>query len=503
MSENSQSEAHTVYDLVIIGGGINGVGIARDAAGRGLRVLLAEAGDLASATSSASSKLVHGGLRYLEQYEFRLVQESLAEREVMLAIAPHIVHPLSFIMPHNARLRPRWMLRIGLFLYDHLGGKHSLAASRALDLKTAPEGQPLRPELTHGFSYADCAVDDARLVILTAMDAAERGARILTRSPVTAAKVVDDLWHVTVEGAGTVTARAVVNAAGPWAGTVNNDLLGLESKARLRLVKGSHIIVPRLYAGDHGYILQARDRRVVFVLPYGPDFNLIGTTDVDIPDMSVVPAISAAEISYLCATVAEYFRAGPTAADVVSTFAGVRPLYDDGDARASNITRDYVLKLQNNHGAPALSVYGGKLTTYRRLAEAVMAKLAPLFPHLPSPWTAAAPLPGGDTGNFDAFARTVRDRHGWLPDVLSARYVRAYGTRIDRLLEGAASLADLGPEIMPGLHAREIEYLCTHEWARTAEDILWRRSKIGLRGGDPAPLIAYLQNIDDNKRTKP
>ncbi|MDA5192580.1 glycerol-3-phosphate dehydrogenase [Govanella unica] len=489
-----------LYDLLIIGGGINGVGIARDAAGRGLRVLLAEAHDLASATSSASSKLIHGGLRYLEQYEFRLVRESLAEREVMLKIAPHLVHPMTFVMPHNKRLRPAWMLRIGLFLYDHMGGKHSLPASRGLDLAHLPEGLPLRPELTRGFSYADCAVDDARLVVVTSMDAAERGAHILTRSRVTSARPENGIWNVTINGR-TLHARALVNAAGPWAGTVDHEVIGLPQRTPLRLVKGSHIIVPRLYAGDQAYILQAADRRVIFVMPFGPDHNLIGTTDLELTAMPDSPAITTAEIDYLCATVGDYFHKPPKAADVVGSFAGVRPLYDDGDGNASNVTRDYVLKLQTLDAAPLLSVYGGKLTTHRRLAEAVLHKLAPHFPKLGPAWTATAPLPGGDLGtdSFREFLAESACRYPWLPHALLDRYARAYGDRLHFLLNGCEDMSDLGPEILPGLHAREVAYLWNHEWARTAEDILWRRSKLGLGCADPAPLTAWLQSFDGSK----
>lgn len=504
----AERQGETGCDLLVIGGGINGTGIARDAAGRGLRVILAEASDLASATSSASSKLIHGGLRYLELYEFRLVREALAEREVMLRIAPHLVHPLSFVMPHNDRLRPAWMLRIGLFLYDHMGGKHTLPGSEALDLAHLPEGAPLRPALTRGFRYADCWVDDARLVVATAIDAAERGADILTRTRVTAAVPDNGGWRVTLRSQDgserNVRARAVVNAAGPWAGDVDHAVLGITTRAHLRLVKGSHIIVPRLYAGDHAYILQAADRRVVFVLPYGADYNLVGTTDLEIPAMPQKPAISAAEIDYLCAAVGDYFRAAPCPADVVASYAGVRPLYDDGAGSASKVTRDYVLERHDRDGAPALSVYGGKITTYRRLAEAAMDRLAPLFPDLGGPWTASTPLPGGEIGalTFREFVAECALRYPWLPRPLLDRYAAAYGDRIRFLLDGCAGMEDLGPAVLPGLHGREIHYLVTHEWAETAEDILWRRSKLGLAAGDPAPLAAWLATHDARERIK-
>lgn len=477
---------------MVIGGGINGVGIARDAAGRGLKVILAEADDLGCATSSASSKLVHGGLRYLEQYEFRLVRESLTEREVMLKLAPHLVHPLTFIMPHNARLRPRWLLRLGLYLYDHLGGARSLERSRSRDLRTDPVGAPLKSDLTHGFSYADCAVDDARLVVATAMDAQERGATILTRTRVTAAKAKEDLWTLILNGTDQVQARAVVNVTGPW-GQETDQILSVSSTARLRLVKGSHIIVPRVYDGEHAYILQAKDGRIIFVLPYGSDLNLIGTTDVPIADMSQKPEISAAEITYLCDIVAEYFDNPPRPSDVITSFAGVRPLYDDGDSKASEITRDYVLKL-NTKSAPVLSVYGGKLTTYRKLSEAVLAKLAPHFPDLGPEWSDKAPLPGGDIDDFGVFHDNLRATYPWLPDDVRTRYARAYGSRIHRVIGTAKSITEMGQDFGAGLYAREVDYLCTHEWAQSPDDILWRRSKLGLKSVDRVALATYLNH---------
>lgn len=473
------------YDLLVIGGGINGVGVARDAAGRGLRVVLAEAGDLAGATSSASSKLIHGGLRYLEQYQFRLVRESLAEREILLQTAGHLVHPRSFILPHNDRLRPAWLLRLGLVLYDHLGQapwkRRDLAKSRGVKFASDPRGAPLKPALAHGFSYSDCWVDDARLVIVTAIDAAERGADIHTRTRVRRARPTAEGWTIDLEPEGgaptTVNARAIVNAAGPWAADVDRAVLGLTDGARLRLVKGSHIVVPKLYDGDHAYILQAADRRVVFVLPFAERFSLIGTTDVEITDLDQPPTCSAAEVDYLCRTVADYFRVGPTAADVVASFAGVRPLYDDARAKAAEVTRDYVLALHRRDGAPVLSVYGGKLTTYRHLAEAALEKLGPIFPDLPGPWTATAALPGSEQ---PLTAADLTRRYSWLDPALARRYVAAYGLRALTLLGDAASRADLGAEVVPGLHTREIAYLRQVEWAESAADILWRRSKLGL-----------------------
>lgn len=429
-------------DLLVIGGGINGTGIARDAAGRGLKVILAEAGDLAGATSSASSKLIHGGLRYLEHFDFKLVRESLAEREVMLKIAPDLVRPLTFVLPHNDRLRPAWMLRIGLFLYDHLGGKRSLPGSFPVRLPNSPYKGILRGAFARGFVYSDCAVDDAGLVLANARDARARGAEILTRARVVAAEPRDGRWLVTIAAADNgemrqVTTRAVVNAAGPFAGRVDREILGIADAPQLRLVKGSHIVVPRIYKGDHAFILQAEDRRVVFVIPFAEQFSLVGTTEIDVADADH-PEITAAETEYLCRTVDHYFREAPRPADVLWSFAGVRPLYDDARGSASAVTRDYVLKLTSRDGAPALSAYGGKLTTYRRLAEAAVEKLRPVFGNLPPSWTADAPLPPR------------------------------------RLPEPA------GAEIIPGLSEAEAAYWVDQEWARTGDDILWRRTKRGL-----------------------
>ena len=482
------SEAE-LYDLLVIGGGINGAGIARDAAGRGLKVLLCEKGDLAGATSSASSKLIHGGLRYLEHYEFRLVREALREREVLLRNAPHIVWPLRFVLPHNARLRPAWMIRIGLFLYDHLGGRERLPASRSLDLRRSPAGAPLRETYVRGFEYSDCWVKDARLVVLNAVDAAERGATVLTRTACTAARRVEGQWEARIEptdgagGARTVRARALVNAAGPWVGAVMRDALHLPRGPSLRLVKGSHIVVRRLYDGPQAYILQNADRRIVFVIPYERDFTLIGTTDVPYEGDPARVVASEAEIAYLCAAVGDYFRRPVTPAEVVRSFSGVRPLYDDRSRNPSAVTRDYVFDLETPEGrAPLLSIYGGKITTYRRLAEHALEKLLPSLGRAGKPWTATAPLPGGDMpgADFDAFLAGLKAERPWLPAPLAERYARAYGTRCARFLGGARSLADLGADLGGGLYAAELDYLRRVEWARTADDILWRRSKLGL-----------------------
>ncbi len=475
-----------IVDLLVVGGGINGAGIARDAAGRGLNVLLVEQDDLASATSSASTKLIHGGLRYLEYYEFRLVREALIEREVLLRLAPHIIRPLTFILPHEAALRPAWMVRIGLFLYDHLGGREKLPGSRGLDLRRDPVGKPLRPAFTKGFSYADCWVDDARLVVLNALDARERGARILTRTRCLAARRDGGTWQATIEDQitreqQTVRARGLVNAAGPWVASFIDGALGMRRPQKLRLVKGSHIIVRRLFEGPQAYILQNTDRRIVFAIPYERDYTLIGTTDLSYEGDPAKVAISAEEVDYLCSVINAHFVKQIAPADVTWTYAGVRPLYDDEAADASAVTRDYVLELDDG-AAPLLSVFGGKITTYRKLAEHAMEKLKPHFPRAGAPWTHAAPLPGGDIANadFDAFLAALRQRWPWLPAGLAQRYGRAYGTRADRLLAGAYGINDLGLHFGDDLYAREVEYLIDQEWAVTADDVLWRRTKRGL-----------------------
>jgi len=482
-----EASADTV-DLLIVGGGINGAGIARDAAGRGLTVLLVEQADLASATSSASTKLIHGGLRYLEYYEFRLVREALIEREVLLRNAPHIISPLTFVLPHENALRPAWMIRIGLFLYDHLGGRERLPPSRGLDLRRDPVGRPLNPALTKGFSYADCWVDDARLVVLNALDASERGARIRTRARCTAAERSERLWTATIEDLRTgerssIRARVLVNAAGPWVADFIDRILGLELRQKLRLVKGSHIIVPRLFDGPHAYILQHADRRIVFAIPYERDFTLIGTTDIFYEGDPAEVSISTAEIDYLCQVINSHFVKQISPSDVVWTYAGVRPLHDDESASASAVTRDYVLELDEAAGrAPLLSVFGGKITTYRKLAEHALEKLKPHFARMGASWTHAAPLPGGDMpdGNFERFAAELQRRWSWLPADLIRRYARAYGTRVHRILDGANGLNDLGAHFGDGLYGREVEYLVGAEWAMTAADVLWRRSKLGL-----------------------
>jgi glycerol-3-phosphate dehydrogenase len=480
-------------DLLVIGGGINGTGIACDAAGRGLSVLLCEQGDLGGATSSASSKLIHGGLRYLEHYAFRLVREALSEREVLLNKAPHIIRPLSFVLVHQARMRPAWMIRLGLFLYDRLGRRRVLAPSRAVDLTTAPEGAPLKDDARKGFIYADAWVDDARLVIFNARAAAEHGAEVLTRTRCTAAMRADGIWRATLQpvdqpagGEGReVTARALVNAAGPWV----MDVLGranVKRDWRQRLVKGSHIVVPRLYDGPHAYVLQRADKRIVFTIPFEGDYTLIGTTDIPYTGDPGQVTISAEETQYLCDAVNEYFRAPISAGDVVWSFAGVRPLVDDEEADPAAITRDYKLDVDSAEGeAPLLSVVGGKITTYRVLAEAALDRLRPWFSDLGQDWTARAPLPGGDlpAGGTDALADELTAAHPWLALSLARRYAASYGTRAGALLGDAAGIGDLGTELGSGLYERELAYLMDAEWARTADDVLWRRTKLGLRFG--------------------
>ncbi|HEX8665727.1 MAG TPA: glycerol-3-phosphate dehydrogenase [Beijerinckiaceae bacterium] len=483
--------APDAYDLLVVGGGINGAGIARDAAGRGLKVLLVEKGDLAGATSSASSKLIHGGLRYLELYEFRLVREALAEREVLLSIAPHIAWPLTFVLPHDASLRPAWMIRAGLFLYDHLARRAKLAGSRGLDLRRDPAGAALRPEYVRGFSYSDAWVDDARLVVLNALDASERGATVRTRCRFVKAEPADGLWRAVVQPEGgppeTVTARVLVNAAGPWVDEVLRSGLGRAGPRNLRLVKGSHIVVPRLYEGEHAYILQNPDRRIVFVIPYEGRFSLIGTTDLFYEGDPADVAITPQETAYLCEAASRFLAKAVTPADVVWSYSGVRPLYDDASGNPSAMTRDYVFDVEGGDGRPpVLSVFGGKITTYRRLAEHAMEKLASFLPGLKPAWTAGAPLPGGDFpgADFDAYLAELRRARPWLPPDLARRLGRAYGTRAERVLGGAASLADLGEDLGAGLTEREASYLVETEWARTPDDILWRRSKLGLHGGE-------------------
>ncbi|WP_297000288.1 MULTISPECIES: glycerol-3-phosphate dehydrogenase [unclassified Thalassospira] len=482
------------YDLIIIGGGINGAGIARDAAGRGLRVLLCEKDDLASATSSASTKLIHGGLRYLEHYEFRLVREALTEREVLLDNAPHIIWPLRFVLPHRKDLRPAWMIRLGLFLYDHLGGRKKLPASEGISFAKHVSGAPLRDEMTKGFVYSDCWVDDARLVVLNAMDAKDMGAEILTRTECVGASRSDDGWNVTLRDQETgenrsVSGRMLINAAGPWCADLINPENGVvksDTRANIRLVKGSHIVVPKMFDHDFCYIFQNGDGRIVFAIPYQDDFTLIGTTDVDFKGDPSTVKIDQDEIDYLCKLASGYFKKPIASDDVVWTYSGVRPLYagEGAEANASKVSRDYTLKLEaNGHQAPALHVFGGKITTYRKLAEHALQIISRELGAKDTPWTAGASLPGGDFPNasYDAAFASYAARYDWMDAVMLKRLLRAYGTRIEQIIGNAKGVRDLGKCYGHDLYEAEVRYLIDNEWVRDINDLLWRRSKLGLR----------------------
>nr|WP_233621112.1 glycerol-3-phosphate dehydrogenase [Burkholderia multivorans] len=473
--------------MLVVGGGINGAGIARDAAGRGLSVLLCEQDDLASHTSSASTKLIHGGLRYLEYKEFGLVRKALQERETLLRAAPHIMWPLRFVMPHMPNLRPAWLIRIGLFLYDHLAKRELLPGSRGIDMRRHAAGAPLVDSIRRGFVYSDGWVDDARLVVLNALDAKERGAEILTRTKLVSAERRSDEWEARLQqpdGAiRVVRARAIANAAGPWVGDVLHGALGRGAHHSVRLVKGSHIVTRRLFDHDHAYIFQNPDKRIIFAIPYERDFTLIGTTDVEYTSDPARVAIDRDETQYLCDSINRYFKRKISPADVHWTYSGVRPLLEDENAaNASAVTRDYRLEMDDGEGAPLLSVFGGKITTFRKLAEEAGDMLCRALDRDAPAWTAGAPLPGGDIANakFDAFADAFAKRHRWLPAPLARRYARAYGTRAARVVGDAQSLADLGAEIVPGLFEAELRYLRDTEWATCAQDVLWRRSKLGL-----------------------
>jgi glycerol-3-phosphate dehydrogenase len=463
-------------DLLIVGGGINGAGIARDAAGRGLSVVLVEQDDLASHTSSASSKLIHGGLRYLEYAEFRLVREALSERERLLGIAPHIIWPLEFVLPHAPHLRPSWAIRAGLFLYDHLGRRRRLPASRGLSFAGHPAGRVLRPDYRRGFSYGDCWVEDSRLVVLNAADAARHGAIIRTRTKLLRARPQEGFWRAET-GGGEIAARAIVNAAGPWVAEVLSARLRGPVEKGVRLIQGSHIVVKRLHQGEYAFILQNPDGRIVFVIPFEERFSLIGTTDIPFSGEPGHIAISAEEIVYLCDSVNRYFRTPISPDDVVWSYAGVRPLFDDHAEDAKAITRDYVLDLEQGDGMPPLlSVYGGKITTYRKLAEHALVKVLPALGRpVGSSWTATKPLPGGDFAYFDDYLTEFRVRHPALDAKTARRLVRAYGTRAEVIAAG-----DMGADLGGGLSEAEVDYLVREEFAMEAEDILWRRSKLGL-----------------------
>jgi glycerol-3-phosphate dehydrogenase len=467
-----------IYDLLVIGGGINGAGIARDAAGRGLSTLLVERGDLAGATSSSSSKLIHGGLRYLEQYEFKLVREALAEREILLRVAGHLVWPARFVMPHVPELRPRWMIRTGLFLYDHLARRSLLEGSASVRLDRPPYSSGLNPQLRHGFIYSDCRVDDARLVVANALDARLHGARVLTRTECRSAKRHNGAWQARLSNGEEVDARAVVNAAGPWVKKVLNESLGQPSRDLVRLVRGSHLLLPKLYDGDHAFILQNDDRRVIFMIPYGDLHTLVGTTDVAQVDVeSAQPSYD--EVDYLCRAVNRYLAKPVRPGDVVWRYAGVRPLYDDGSNDPSAVTRDYTLRVDDDDGAaPVISVFGGKITTYRCLAEHVMDRLRPYFPQLKASWTDRTALPGSDFGAQSRLA--ARDaffaRHPQIPTPTLRAIFRRHGTRADQVVGDGR----LGEDFGAGLTERELRYFVEEEWAHSAEDVLWRRTKCGL-----------------------
>ncbi len=494
------------YDILVVGGGINGAGIARDAAGRGLSVLLVEQDDLAAHTSSLSTKLIHGGLRYLEYYEFRLVREALLERERLLAIAPHIIHPLRFVLPCDTKIRPAWMVRIGLFLYDHLAPRKTLPGCVRIDLSRDPRGEPLKPGTKVGFEYSDCGVDDSRLVVLNALDAKERGAQIRVRTRLETARREGGQWVATlVDTASGVreeaSARVLINAAGPWVAEVLNGRVGLATAKDVRLVKGSHFLVPRLFDGEQAYVLQNPDKRIIFAIPYRELYTLVGTTDVPYNGPPRDVAISPEETDYLVRSINHWFKYQIAPADVVWAYSGVRPLFDDGSISASAVTRDYVFDLDAKDGeAPLLSVFGGKLTTYRKLAEHVMRDIARFLPGLKPPWTAEAPLPGGDIpdGDMARFIDRVLREKPFLERPLASRLAHAYGTRLYKILGDAHSLADLGRDFGGGLSQAELEYLRTEEWARTSEDVLWRRTKLGL-GAPPesaTPINEFLKRRD-------
>jgi glycerol-3-phosphate dehydrogenase len=498
------------FDLLIIGGGINGCGIARDASGRGLSVCLAETNDIGSATSASSTKLFHGGLRYLEYFEFRLVRESLMEREVLLKAMPHIAWPMRFVLPYHESMRfdlttptskvlnvvmpwmkgrrPAWLIRLGLFLYDNLGGRVILPGTTSVDLRSGPEGAALDDKFEKAFEYSDCWVEDSRLVVLNARDAESRGAVVRVRTKVTGARVEDGVWQVdlvdTLTGdASTVSARMVVNAAGPWVGDVLRGTLNSNQQGDVRLVRGSHIVTRRLFDHDKCYFFQGVDGRIAFAIPYETDFTLIGTTDADHPDASVKPECTPEEQAYLLNFVNQYLAKPIGDEDVVWTYSGVRPLYDDGASSATAATRDYVLKLDRSRGAPALNIFGGKITTYRRLAESALEEISEVFEKLPPKWTAGVPLPGGDfpvDGVPDLIAALQND-FPFLNARWARRLVRAYGTQADEILKGATSADDLGTDFGADLTQREVEWLIKNEYARSAEDIVWRRSKMGLR----------------------
>jgi len=501
-------DASTVHDIFVIGGGINGCGIARDAVGRGYSVFLAEMNDLASGTSSGSTKLVHGGLRYLEHYEFRLVREALMEREVLWRAAPHIIWPLRFVLPHAKGLRPAWILRLGLFLYDHIGGRKLLPATKTLDMRKDAAGRPLKPLFTRAFEYSDGWVNDARLVVLNARDAADKGAEIRTRTRVVEAWRDGEFWAVRTENLLTgeteeVRARLIVNAAGPWVDQVLAGAVGQNDVHNVRLVQGSHIVVSKKFEDPRAYIFQNKDGRIIFAIPYEDDFTLIGTTDQDYVGEPKDARISEGEIDYLCSAASEYFTQPVKRSDIVWTYSGVRPLYDDGASKAQEATRDYVLKAETRGGAPIINVFGGKITTYRRLAESMLDKIGEQLGRKGKSWTAEAHLPGGDfaPNGYEAQVAKLKSAYPFLDLPMARRLVRLYGTKAAQLLGLAKSVADLGRNFGADLYEAEVRYLMDNEWALTAEDVLWRRTKRGLRIGreQAAALDAYMASARDRR----
>lgn len=490
---------HSHFDLFVVGGGINGTGIAADAAGRGLNVGLCEMGDLAHATSSSSSKLIHGGLRYLEHYEFRLVKEALTEREVLLKIAPHLVTPMRFQMPHRPHLRPAWLIRIGLFLYDNLGKRDTLLGSKGVKYGT---DSPLKDDITQGFEYSDCWVDDARLVVINALSAQQNGASIFARTRCTSAKRVDNQWHISLEDQITketheVTAKALVNAAGPWVSSFIETKLEQKAPYGIRMIKGSHIVVPKLYQHSNAFIMQNTDKRIVFAIPYREHYTLLGTTDVEYKGNPNDVAISEEETQYILKVANDHFKKTLSPADVVWSYSGVRPLLEDESSDPSAVTRDYTLHLDDkNHKAPLLSIFGGKITTYRKLALSAMTKLTPYFDNLGEAWTDSKPLPGGDLEmSLDAFAMKLQQDYPFIGANLARRFANSYGTLTHTLLDKVNAEDELGQHFGNQLYQVEVDYLINHEWARSAEDILWRRTKLGLEltSDQVTALESYIQ----------
>lgn len=476
-----------VEDIFVIGGGINGCGIARDAAGRGYSVRLAEMNDLASGTSSWSSKLIHGGLRYLEHYEFKLVRESLGEREILLKMAPHIIWPIRFVLPHHSSMRPAWLLRLGLFLYDHMGKRKLLPGTKQINLTTDPVGKPLKTIFTKGFEYSDCWVNDARLVVLNAQDAQQHGAIIETRTQVVSARREDGYWCISTKNgrSGEISqhkARLLVNASGPWVDKVLDEALNSSRSKNVRLVQGSHIVVPKIHDHDRAYIFQNADNRIIFALPYEHDYTLIGTTDRDYHSDPADVKITESEISYICSAASEYFEKPVKVDDVVWSYSGVRPLYDDGATEAQEATRDYVLRVDGDE-LPVINIFGGKITTYRKLSESMMKKIEVLIGARFGSWTATSHLPGGDfeVADYDSLVSKLLGDFTFLDSLLAKRLIRSYGTNAWLMMEGALEIEDIGLDFGGTLSQREVEYLMKYEWAECAEDVVWRRTKLGIR----------------------